>query len=780
MRKCFLLALFQLITSASSATVKAAVAAHLGTNFQRKPLEENSEHGVPDISELPDIASVLFRNVSEAPSVSHLVGVAYNRRNGDLAALRFTLGVSCVGTMLALICFSVLRCQNPVAYQRQRFPEETAEAETIIPASVASVVDMPVVGLFDWVSLVLKTTPEEEIAAAGLDGWCLLEFHRLHRRIFTAICPFAFLVCIMHWYTNRDTYDSDLLGRLDVSVYASDMLATAYPSMVWLVVLISSWHVVTAHDRFIERRFEWLKSLPLPRATTVLVRNIPEEFRSDQSLKDYFGNLFSMDAVQSAYIVRKTGSLPYLVEELEQANYSLALAKRAWEKQGCPGPDEASCSYLAGCQQRRLKLAKHVAEAQDKIERAVADRDRTICSSSGFVTFNSELSQRLASREQYRRDITEFCLDAPPDPSDVIYKNLSEDELGSTTWAVVGWFCYLAIFLFWVPVVVVISSWTSLASIEQASPFVRELIEKHPQYLSVLTGVFSTAALKLFLAFLPWMLLAVIERFSNLKANALAQLRLQSWYATFLIIFVLLVTTLGRGLTATVATILKDPSSVLETLSKNLPETSHFYFNYVVLGWFTLAVELLRITNLLKWLFFRHACGFEADVAKQYCEPEDQTSYGMGARTALVVLMSAITFSFCTTSPLILPLAVVYFVLGDIVYGYLLIFAESKKPDLGGEFWMQAVQQVLMILLLYVLIMASILVAKSPDNWLPSASAVSALLVLYWAWRRVNNLAFDSLPLEELVKASRAKQAEKQHWSGHYVQPELKPEVLNE
>jgi len=781
MPRGFLLAF--LLTCASSASLKAAVSAHLGTAHRRPPadltaLSSGPADDVPQFGLLPDIiASTLLQNAS-AVSPSEVVGVAFNRKNGDLAALRFTMGVSCIGSMLALLCFSILRRQNPIAYQRQRLPEEEVAAD--------SVVELPVVGLFDWLSLVLKTTPEEEIAAAGLDGWSLLEFHRMHRRIFMSILPFAFLVSMLHWYDSRNIEDLDLLGRLDTAVYGSQLMETGYPAMVWIVVLVTSWQMVTAHERFIERRFEWLKSLPLPRATTVLVRNIPEEYRSDQALKDYFGNLFreasaGTNAVESAYIVRKTGSLPYLVEELEQANYTLALAKRTWEKQGCPGPDESSCSYLAACQQRRQKLANHVADAQGKIERAVEYRDRAVCSSCGFVTFKTELAQRLASREQYRRDVTEFALDAPPDPADVVYKNLAEDELGSTTWAFVGWFCYLAIFLFWVPVVVVISSWTNLATLEQAAPFIRELLEQHPQYVSAVTGVLSTAALKLFLGFLPWMLFAVIERFGNLKANALAQLRLQSWYAMFLIIFVLLVTTLGRGLTTTVASILKDPSSLAKTLSSNLPATSHFYFNYVVLCWFTLVVELLRVTNLLKWLFFRHACGFTADVAKAYCEPEDQTSYGMGSRTALAVLMSAITFSFCTTSPLILPLAVVYFILADVVYGYLLIFAESKKPDLGGEFWMQAVQQVLMILLLYVIIMSSVLLAKYPDSWLPAATAAAALLVLYGAWRRVNNLAFESLPLEELVKASRAKQAEKkQRIIGQYVQPELKPEVLNE
>jgi len=186
MPRGFLLAF--LLTCASSASLKAAVSAHLGTAHRRPPadltaLSSGPADDVPQFGLLPDIiASTLLQNAS-AVSPSEVVGVAFNRKNGDLAALRFTMGVSCIGSMLALLCFSILRRQNPIAYQRQRLPEEEVAAD--------SVVELPVVGLFDWLSLVLKTTPEEEIAAAGLDGWSLLEFHRVHRRIFMSILPFC-------------------------------------------------------------------------------------------------------------------------------------------------------------------------------------------------------------------------------------------------------------------------------------------------------------------------------------------------------------------------------------------------------------------------------------------------------------------------------------------------------------------------------------------------------------------------------------------------------------
>ena len=43
-----------------------------------------------------------------------------------------------------------------------------------------------------------------------------------------------------------------------------------------------------AHDGFTERRYQWLSTVPRPRSTTVMVRNIPPMYRSDSALKGYF------------------------------------------------------------------------------------------------------------------------------------------------------------------------------------------------------------------------------------------------------------------------------------------------------------------------------------------------------------------------------------------------------------------------------------------------------------------------------------------------------------
>eukprot|EP00438_Fugacium_kawagutii_P018494 Skav225892 [mRNA] locus=scaffold1460:180890:187362:- [translate_table: standard] len=81
--------------------------------------------------------------------------------------------------------------------------------------------------------------------------------------------------------------------------------------MVWFVVTSSSWTISMAQEHFTERRYQWLKEIPFPRANTVLVRNIPAMYRSDSALLQYFTNVFNdNDAVERAYVVRRTGQLP--------------------------------------------------------------------------------------------------------------------------------------------------------------------------------------------------------------------------------------------------------------------------------------------------------------------------------------------------------------------------------------------------------------------------------------------------------------------------------------
>lgn len=63
------------------------------------------------------------------------------------------------------------------------------------------------------------------------------------------------------------------------------------------MVLLGCYLIHSAQLSFLEHRFQWLKEIPAPRATTILVENLPKEYRSDEALRFYFLRLFGVEAI---------------------------------------------------------------------------------------------------------------------------------------------------------------------------------------------------------------------------------------------------------------------------------------------------------------------------------------------------------------------------------------------------------------------------------------------------------------------------------------------------
>merc|ERR1719387_2184624 len=94
-------------------------------------------------------------------------------------------------------------------------------------------------------------------------------------------------------------------------------------------------------------------------------------------------------------------------------------------------------------------------------------------------------------------------------------------------------------------------------------------------------GILASAALSLFMSFLPTIFMLIFDNFFQLKAGRWAQHKLQNWYFWFQVIFVLLVTTLGNSLFDTMLSLVNHPTLIFELLAHRLPLATHFYLNYL-------------------------------------------------------------------------------------------------------------------------------------------------------------------------------------------------------
>merc|ERR1719330_805197 len=98
---------------------------------------------------------------------------------------------------------------------------------------------------------------------------------------------------------------------------------------------------------------------------------------------------------------------------------------------------------------------------------------------------------------------------------------------------------------------------------------------------------------------------------------------------------------------------------------------------------------------------------------------------------AYVTHMMTVCLVFCACSPSIIVAAYIWFAFGGHVYRWLVIYAETKKPDLGGAFWDVAIKHLFISCGLYIWLMFVLLIHAPWGDGAPAAAVLLCGVVLY-------------------------------------------------
>lgn len=684
-----------------------------------------------------------------AQSAAAMTGVKPNK-HGDFATFFVTF---CINAGTGLICvtvFSILRLKfryvysgnvvngdvpnygAPFQVERRQHPEfgvitfdEYAElkdgksARSESEVSIASleenwkaleVVDeaYPRESFFGWIPASLNTDASIAANIVGLDQAMLLEFFSLACKILAAVgFPMFLCMCPMH-----RIYGGQGLPLDEISGIAMGNVIIKHPWMYYVHAVITNVVVVVvihliykSMNLFLDLRYSWLKSMPAPRCVSVLVEGIPPEWRSDKRLHEFMSCMFHSDTIKDTYMVKKAPELEKVWQEQQAARDALEEMVNLWEKDDkdpekrpmmnetmCVGPKVDAIKYY----EDKLKdLDPKVEETRAKYSKLAEEVGGINCS-TGFVSFHNKRAAAVCLNTHFTTSFSEWRCSTPPPAADVLWYDLEQPDGAARMWSSVAYGCVFILYAGFLPLVVM---GTNLPKILDLGPTFQPIFEAYAPSL----------ALMICLAFLPTILLLIFRSFYALKADTYAQNKLQIWYFFFQVFFVVLVTCIGKSLLKTFSKVARDPDRLLELMADNMPDATHFYMDYMMLQWVEQAMCFLRNVNLAKFILFRYVLGHRPSVAKELAEPEDQDYYGIGARSARFTVNFVIGITFCSLSPMIPLLAFVLFFLCRLFYGYLIVFAETKKPDLGGVFWYTQLQHMFWGVGIYSILMVSIL-----------------------------------------------------------------------
>jgi len=706
--------------------------AHGKSKAHHKKQPEGSEEPTEEVAEEAPVAT-------DAAAQTGVAGNADDDIYAFIAAL-----IANTGTIVGCIAvFMVLRGHFPMIYTNNITGVGAVWDSNPIPE-----------GTFGWASAAWFTPTDESAKRIGLDNALLLQFTEVCMRILLIIgIPLVFIEGPLNWAFGGNAAGLDYMSYLsfgNVEV-GHPWLYYVHACFVWFVVLTVQTQIYAAQKRFLTQRYNWLKGLPDMRANTLLIEGIPEKNRSDQKIKTFFETMMGPGTVQSAAVLKDTTELCKKVAEKDALE--LSIMELTEDDQGKkPQLEQDLAQARKDIDQLRLEVRTQAAKTVDN-----ADGEKVpdpINLSKAFVTFKQSRQAQICLNLQFNSDSSVYVASVPPEPRDMLWNDLTADPTVQSARDVIGYALVVGLYFAYMPLVIGISQ-------------VAGAVDMGPLQ-SAWEGLAPTMGLQIMVGFLPTILLLIFRSFFILKADAWSQTRLQKWYFWFQVVFVILITAIGDSVVEFTTTIFTDPIAVFGMLAETMPHATHFYMNFLVLQWTTHAMNLLRYVPLSKFLGFRNI--FEEEEARAKAEPEDQDYYGLGSRSARFTINMVIGIVYSTLSPTVALLACMNFACCRLFYGYLIPFAETKKPDLGGIFWVTSLEHVFIGNCIYCVLMTGVLFGRAPTGT-PGIMVAPTIFYVLWSLGRFKEaFSWENLPFEVVAEPTEVK---KRPMAGEYIQPEL-------
>ncbi|KAL0924247.1 hypothetical protein M5K25_005063 [Dendrobium thyrsiflorum] len=467
----------------------------------------------------------------------------------------------------------------------------------------------------DWIPAALKMPEPELIDHAGLDSAVYLRIYLLGLKIFVPITLLAFAVLVpVNWTNNTLELESSKSSKLEFSkidkLSISNVpsgsnkfwahLVMAYTFTFWTCyVLLKEYEIVAS------MRLHFLASEKRrPDQFTVLVRNVPPD--PDESIGELVEHFFLVnhpDFYLTHQIVYDANKLAKMVQKKKNMRNWLDYYQLRFERNSSTRPT-CKTGFLGLCGNKVdaieyysseiEKLSKDEVEEYNRIK-----KDAKSVMPAAFVSFRTRWGAAVCAQTQQTRNPTLWLTDWSPEPRDVYWQNLAIPfvQLNVRRLIIAIAFFFLT-FFFMIPIAFV-QSLANIEGIEKAVPSLKPFIEL--KFIkSLIEGLLSGIALKIFLILLPTILMLMSKFEGHISLSSLER-RAASKYYMFLLVNVFLGSIIaGTAFQQLNTFIHQSVNEFPKTIGLAIPQKATFFITYVMVdGWTGVAGEILRLKPLI-------------------------------------------------------------------------------------------------------------------------------------------------------------------------------------
>lgn len=474
---------------------------------------------------------------------------------------------------------------------------------------------------------------------------------------------------------------------------------------------------------------------------TVLFMTVPEEFRSEEALRNLFSGL------RHVWVQPNVKDLNDLVDDRDKALVKLETAenkmcqtlvknRKKAEKKGNNSDtslvDDERAHVEVNKKDRpthRLKflIGKKVdtidwarPEIQSLNEKIAHEADKARNAEkvpAVFVEFET-LEYAQAALRQVRKmkkcKLTPKVLSVQPD--DVIWNNLTNSAAKNKITSALATTFVVLLVIFWSVPVAFVGAISNIGTLTSIS-FLNWINDIPSVILGVVSGLLPSLMLAVLMMLVPIILRLIAGLFE--PTLSAVELKVQSWYFAFEVIDVFLITTFSSGAAAVATQIVMDPVQAPTLLAQNLPLASNFYTAYfVVVMLLKSAMVVLNIVPLLFALVLGKI--LDKTPRKVYNRYTSLIGLGWGSTYPPNIMLGCIAIAYSCIAPLLLGFATIGFGLLYLAYRYQFLYVIGNQSiDMSGRAYALGLQQLTVGVYLAEFCLVGLFaigIASSPDS----------------------------------------------------------------
>ena len=533
---------------------------------------------------------------------------------------------------------------------------------------------------------------------------------------------------------------------------------------VYFYTLIGLHLAIKEYRNFVDMKEDFLVSKMGPQVRSILVEGIPWDMSSNAAVRKYFEAMFPGE-VAAVKIVRDEAALSKLVAAVKERRAVVTTLERAYHDATRKGgarptvrtfksksPKGVNSDFHASKKARSIcapvkvdaidhynarldELNARIKDMQEDIARRDAETGGTpVAKPSNIVSAASSLIERVvplthrASAFVTFKSILPRCvavqtqLDVPlkltaqpaPDPRDVSWGNLGlpPQRRCLNQWSITILDTFLI--LVFGALVSLVSASTSISQIRAEWKALNEFLDEHPSFEPLFQQIAPLLLVTIFSLVPP--ILSLLISMQRRQARSLNDRTFFAQYYFFLVIQVFLFYQISGTIFSLLEDWYKNPTEFVKLLGRSVPLNATFFLQYMLLKLLLLLpVELTRTVDLsLAFLVRPLFCGMsrterEKKTPRCGCRTIHYPSYfWYGSRTALSMLMFTIGVCYTVMTPIMAPVAILFFALSSAVYYNQLKNVYIAEYESAGSLWPSMFNMIIVTFVLFQITMLGI------------------------------------------------------------------------